>query len=59
MVFETPAGNTYLLDLAGDPNETSVALTPLLSPWNYHRDGIVLTLSLSEIALGDLNALSL
>ena len=54
--IESPAGNTYLLDLEGDPNETSAALTPLLSPWNYHLDGIILTRSPSEIALGDLNA---
>ncbi len=56
VMLETPAGNTYLFDLEGDPNETSASLTPFLSPWNYHLDGIVLTRSLSEIALGDLNA---
>jgi len=56
IVIETPSGNTYLLDLEGDPNETSAAITPLLSPWNYHLDGIVLSRPLSEIALSDLNA---
>ena len=55
-VIETPAGNTYLIDLEGDPNETSASLTTLLSPWNYHLDGIILTQPLSEIALSDLNA---
>lgn len=55
-VIQTPQGITYLFDLEGDPNETSAALTHLLSPWNYHLDGIVLTRSLSEIALGDLNS---
>lgn len=55
VIFETSAGNTYLFDLVGDPNETSAALTPLLSPWNYHLDGIVLIQPSSEIALADLN----
>ena len=56
MYIQTPQGITYLFDLEGDPNETSAALTHLLSPWNYHLGGIVLTRSLSEIALGDLNS---
>ena len=56
VVIETPAGNTYLIDLEGDPNETSASLTTFLSPWNYHLDGIILTRPLSEIALRDLHA---
>lgn len=55
IVIQTPAGNTWLFDLEDDPNEISTALTPLLSPWDYHLDGIILTKPLSEIAFGDLN----
>lgn len=51
----TPGGNNFLLDLDGEPGESSSALTPLLSPWQYRLDALVLTHPLNETDLADLN----
>jgi competence protein ComEC len=55
LLVVTPGGNNLLFDLDGDPGEISSALTPLLSPWRYHLDALVLTHPVNETALGDLN----
>ena len=55
LVVQTPAGNTLLFDLQDDARETSAALTPLLSPWQFHLDALVLTRPLKESALADFN----
>jgi len=55
LVVQTPAGSTLLFDLQGDARETSAALTPLLSPWQFHLDALVLSRPLKESALADFN----
>ena len=36
LFMRTPAGANLLFDLEGDASENSAALTPLLSPWDFH-----------------------
>lgn len=55
LFMRTPAGRNMLFYLSGDVRETSAALTPLLSPWDYHLDALVLTHSINEITLSDLD----
>jgi competence protein ComEC len=57
LFIQTPAGNNLLFDLPGDAGETSAALTPLLSPWDYHVDAILLTRPVNETRLSDLNSM--
>jgi len=55
LFIQTPSGSNLLIDLAGDTSETSAALTPLLSPWDFHIDALILTQPVSETFLSDLN----
>lgn len=54
-MVQTPAGSTLLFDLQGEARETSAALTPLLSPWQFHLDALVFTRLITESALADFN----
>ena len=55
LFVQTPSGSNLLFDLQGDASETSAALTPLLSPWDFHIDALVLTQPVIETRLADLN----
>ena len=44
-----------MFDLAGDASETSAALTPLLSPWGFYIDALILTKPVSGTIHSDLN----
>jgi hypothetical protein len=55
LFVKTPSGSNLLIDLAGDASETSAVLTPLLSPWDFHIDALILTKPMSETLLADLN----
>jgi len=57
LFLQTPGGNSLLFDLTGDARETSAALTPYLSPWDYHIDALVLTHQVNEYSLSDLDQL--
>ncbi len=55
LFLQTPGGSSLLFDLSGSASQTSAALTPFLSPWDYHLDAVILTRPVNEIALEDLD----
>ena len=54
LLMRTAAGANLLFNLEGDASENSAALTPLLSPWDFHIDALVLSHQVNETLLADL-----